>query len=216
MTRFAVTYPTLARSERIADGVMHALGITFAITGAALLIPFTAMRGEGNVTAAISVYCGILIFAFVASALYHFPPREAARGVFRRIDQFAIWLKIAGTYTPITIILGTGLSISVLWIIWALAIAGGLTKLFLRVGPPWISPLLYLAAGWLSLALLYPMATTLPPAATILVVIGGVLYTIGTGVLYLGKIRYITATWHAFVLAASGCLFAAVCVAAFA
>ncbi|MGZ9811962.1 PAQR family membrane homeostasis protein TrhA [Pseudoroseicyclus sp. H15] len=215
MTRF-VDYPQLARGERIADGVMHALGILFAITGAALLIPFTALRGDGGVTAGISVYCGILIFAFIASALYHFPPREAARGVLRRVDQFAIWLKIAGTYTPITILIGTGLSSVVLWIVWGLAIVGGAMKLFLRVGPPWLSPLLYLAAGWLSLVLIYPMVQTLPLAATILIVCGGVLYTIGTALLYLSKMRYLTATWHALVLLASGCLFAAVALAAFA
>ncbi|WP_373356134.1 hemolysin III family protein [Pseudoroseicyclus sp. CXY001] len=215
MTRFAQTYPVLARSERIADGIMHASGVLLAIVGAALLIPFAAIYSNGNV-AAISVYCGILIFAFTASALYHFPPREAARGVLRRVDQAAIWLKIAGTYTPLTLMIGTGLSTAVLWIVWGLAAVGASMKLFLRVGPPWVSPLLYLAAGWLSLALIWPMAMTFPLASTILILAGGVLYTIGTGILYLSKIRYLTATWHGFVLAASGCFFAAVAVAAFA
>lgn len=130
-------YPTYARSERVADGTMHMLGVTGAFTGAVLLTIWTVGRVSGEQTAALVVYGLALIATFIASAFYHMTPWESIRPTLRRIDHAAIYLKIAGTYTPLVVTVGSLSSYFVLVIVWALAVFGMIRKLFFckhRVG----------------------------------------------------------------------------------
>lgn len=205
-------YPAYALSERIADGVIHALGVMFAITGAVLLIIFAAQNGEGDGghIAAVAIYGGALIATFTASAFYHMTPWTTLRPVLRRIDHAAIYLKIAGTYTPLVVLIGSAFAYAILAVVWAIALGGALAKIFFWRSPGKLGPALYLLLGWLSVALVWSLAMTLPVASTALVVIGGLLYSAGVIFFTWEALRFSNAIWHGFVLAASICFFAAI------
>ena len=216
MSMIPSSYPAFARSERIADGVIHLLGVLFAVTGAVLLIIAAAFwAGTGQIVA-LSVYGGTLIATFVASAFYHMTPWERLRPTLRRIDHAAIYIKIAGTYTPLVVLIGTGFGYVVLGLVWALALIGAMLKLFFWATPGRLAPALYLLLGWLSLALIWSVAATLPFAATILIVTGGLLYTAGVIFFSWESLKFSNAIWHGFVLAGSACFFAAIALGTFA
>ncbi|WP_334065097.1 PAQR family membrane homeostasis protein TrhA [Limimaricola cinnabarinus] len=205
-------YPAYARSERIADGVIHALGVIFALSGAVLLIVFSALAAEVRAEriAAVAIYGGALVATFSASAFYHMTPWTGLRPVLRRIDHAAIYLKIAGTYTPLVVLIGSAFAYGVLAVVWIVALGGAVAKLFFWKSPGRLGPTLYLLLGWLSVALVWSLALTLPVASTALVVIGGLLYSAGVIFFLWEKLRFSNAIWHGFVLAASACFFAAI------
>lgn len=209
-------YPAYARSARIADGAIHALGAALAVTGTTLLIIFAALTAKhGTQIAAVAIYGGALTFSLIVSGLYHFTPWEQFRAPLRRMDHAAIYLKIAGTYTPIVVLIGSAFSYVVLAIVWALALAGIVSKLAFWQRPGRFGPVLYLVLGWFSLLLLWPLVQTLPVSASILCLIGGLLYSAGVIFFNWDKLTFAMPIWHGFVLAASGCFFAAICVALF-
>lgn len=203
-------YPSFTLSERIADGAVHGFGVALAIVGAVLLLVFSAGPADGAMIAALAVYAGALIATFVASASYHMTPWEPARPWLRRLDHAAIYVKIAGTYTPLVILIGTGFAYLILTAVWVLAIIGAGTKLFFWRKPSPMGAILYLILGWLSLALIWPMSQSLPLPAMILIGAGGLLYSFG--VIFFGRegLRFANAIWHVFVLAGSACFFAAI------
>jgi hemolysin III len=210
MDRDPDLYPRYGRAERIADGVMHALGVTFALTGAVLLITFAALSASGGQIAAVSVYAGALIATFTASAFYHLTPWERLRPALRRVDHAAIFLKIAGTYTPFVVLIHSAFAYAVLALVWTLALGGALLRLLKRGKLGRIQTWTYLLLGWLSLLLVWPMVQTLPVPATALVLAGGLLYSAGVIFFRWESLRFSNAIWHAFVLAASACFFAAI------
>lgn len=210
MDRDPDLYPRYGRAERIADGVMHALGVTFALTGAVLLITFAALSASGGQIAAVSVYAGALIATFTASAFYHLTPWERLRPALRRVDHAAIFLKIAGTYTPFVVLIHSAFAYAVLALVWTLALGGALLRLLKRGKLGRIQTWTYLLLGWLSLLLVWPMVQTLPVPATALVLTGGLLYSAGVIFFRWESLRFSNAIWHAFVLAASACFFAAI------
>ena len=214
MDRLPSSYPAYPRAERIADGVMHAAGVAFALTGAALLTLFAALRQPPGVALAVGVYGTALVATFVISACYHMTPWDRFRPWLRRLDHAAIYLKIAGTYTPLVALLGTGFAYAVLAVVWALALGGATLRVFFWRDPGPLGFAIYLVLGWLSLLLLRPLATTLPLGATMLVVGGGMLYTAGVIFFAWESLRFSNAIWHGFVLAASGCFFAAIALGA--
>ena len=216
MDRLPSSYPAYPRAERIADGVMHAAGVAFALTGAVLLTLFAALQQRPEVALAVGIYGVALMATFVISACYHMTPWDRFRPRLHRLDHAAIYLKIAGTYTPLVALLGTGFAYAVLAVVWALALSGASSRLFFWRDPGPLGFAIYLVLGWLSLLLLWPLATTLPLSTTVLVGVGGVLYTAGVVFFAWKSLRFSTAIWHGFVLAASGCFFAAIAVAAIA
>lgn len=205
-------YPTYARSERIADGVIHALGVIFALAGAILLVSLSAWSEEARIdrTVAVAIYGGALIATFSASAFYHMTPWTRLRPLLRRIDHAAIYFKIAGTYTPLVVLIGSAFAYAILAVVWAIALGGAVAKLFFWKSPGRLGPTLYLLMGWLSIALVWSLAMTLPVASTALVVIGGLLYSAGVIFFVWEGLRFSNAIWHGFVLAASACFFAAI------
>lgn len=215
MTRDPDIYPDYTPAERIADGTVHGLGVAFAITGGVLLIVFGAGAAGAGMVAGLSVYAAALMATFVMSACYHMTPWERVRPVLRRLDHAAIFLKIAGTYTPFVVMIGSVFGYIVLGLVWALAVIGALAKMFFWRAPGRLGTALYLVLGWLSLALVWPMVQTLPVAAVVLVGLGGVLYSLGVIFFTREDMRFSNAIWHVFVLAASGCFFAAISVGTF-
>ena len=200
-------YPSYTRSERVADGSMHAIGVTGAVLGAIALLVWSVPVASPWEIAAISVYAITLIGTFTASALYHMTPWDSIRPVLRRIDHAAIYMKIAGTYTPLVVMIGSGLAYVVLGIIWALAVIGMVLKLAFWSAPGQFGPALYLIMGWMSVVLFWSSWTDLPIGY---ITAGGLLYTVGV-VFYAAKgMRFSNAIWHGFVIAASACFFVAI------
>lgn len=203
------TYPEYARSERIADGTMHALGVAGALIGAGLLVSLM-FKSTPVQMAGLAIYAAALIGTFAASAFYHMTPWEHLRPVLRRFDHAAIYLKIAGTYTPLVVLIGTGFAYVVLGLVWVLAIAGITRKLIFWRTPGRFDPLLYLAMGWMSLALVWGLVPVMPSVAMVLIGAGGALYTCGVVFYSWESLKFSNAIWHGFVLVASTCFFAAI------
>jgi hemolysin III len=209
MSRSKTAYPVYARSERIADGTMHTLGVAFALLGAIALIAWAMMRGAGDIPA-LAVYGAAMIATFTASAFYHLTPWEALRPVLRRIDHAAIYLKIAGTFTPLAAMIATPFAYAILGLVWALAVWGIARKLFFWQEPGRFGPALYLVMGWLAVLLIPAMIRTFPVPALALLASGGLLYTVGVVFYTWDGLKYSTAIWHGFVLAAAVCFFSGI------
>lgn len=203
-------YPVYTRSERIADGSMHLIGVTLALLGAISLLIWCAQVASAWEITAVSVYAVTLVATFSASAFYHMTPWEHIRPVLRRIDHAAIYLKIAGTYTPLVIMIGSGLGYVVLAVVWVLAVIGMTLKLVFWSTPGRFGPVLYLIMGWMSIVLVRSAWEELPIG---LIVTGGLLYTVGVVFHVAEKLKFANAIWHGFVIAASACFFAAITLA---
>ena len=203
-------YPAYARSERIADGTIHALGLLFALTGATGLIVWSAVHAGAGHIAALSVYGAALIATFAASAFYHMTPWERLRPWLRRVDHAAIYLKIAGTVTPLAVLLGTPFAYTVMAAVWALAAVGMVKKLFFWQVPGRFGPALYLVMGWMGALLLVAGWSVWPGASLALIAVGGLLYTGGVVFFSWESLKFSNAIWHGFVVAASVCFFAAI------
>lgn len=204
-------YPDYSRLERVADGSMHAIGVIGATSGAALLLVWSSRVASPWEMAAIAIYAITLVATFAASAFYHMTPWESIRPVLRRIDHAAIYLKIAGTYTPLVAMIGSGLAYVTLGIVWALAIIGILLKLLFWSAPGRMGPALYLVMGWMSVVLIWSSWSKLP---TGYIIAGGLLYTVGVVFYAAKKMKFSNAIWHGFVIAASACFFAAITIGA--
>lgn len=200
-------YPTATISERIADGFMHFLGVSGAIFGTIYLLNINTL------TVPLAVYGISLTAALSASAVYNMIPYDAPRPLLRRIDHAMIYVLIAGTYTPLVVMLDTTMGYIILAIIWILALVGLTLKLFFWRKPGRFGPALYLIMGWLGIFLIWAFIPVMPSNVAWLIAAGGFLYTAGVPV-YATKERlpFSTAIWHGFVVVASACLFAAIAV----
>ncbi len=202
-----MSYPEYTKAERIADGVIHVLGVGAAIIGISLIFKYMAHQMSGGTFAATVVYALGLITMLTASATYHIAAHTWARPILRRIDHAAIYFKIAGTFTPLSVVLNTTFGYLVLAFVWALALVGAAAKLMAERGKMTTSWLPYVALGWVGVALFVPLVTVLPATSLAMVIMGGLLYTSGVIFYRWEGLRYATAIWHGFVLVASGCLF---------
>lgn len=207
MTRFILEETT---GEHIADGVLHVLGVVFAVAAASGLLTWGALSLDGPRIAASLPYVFGLIATFAFSAAYNMTLHAPIRAVLRRFDHAAIYLMIAGTYTPVALVgVGGGYGIALALTSWAIALTGIVMKLgffhrFERLGF-----VLYILQGWLALIAIGPIVAALPLAAMILLAAGGVIYTVGT-VFYHKALPYARAIWHGHVLAAAATHYAAV------
>ncbi|TDB38132.1 MAG: hemolysin III family protein [Actinobacteria bacterium] len=197
--------------EEIANAVTHGVGVGLSIAALTLLVAFAAIWGNGWHLASAIVYGVTMLLLYVSSTLYHSVPGEKARHIFKIIDHSSIYLLIAGTYTPFTLVT---LRASGGWwlfgIVWSLAIAGVALEAFWVYRPKWLSAVVYLAMGWLVVVAINPLMANLPSAGVGLLVSGGLAYTLGTIFYVLKKVPYTHAVWHLFVLAGSACHFLAV------
>ena len=196
--------------EEIANALTHGLGAVVALGAGAVLITLTALWGDGWQLAGAIVFSVALLLLYVASTLYHAIPHAGAKARLKVFDHCAIYLLIAGTYTPFTLI---GLRGDVGWLlfgtIWTLAVAGIVFKLFYTGRFKLASTLIYVAMGWIVIFAIGPMLERLDAWTLGWLFAGGVAYTLGT-VFYLSRRRYSHAVWHGFVIAGSVCHFVAV------
>ncbi|WP_313913039.1 hemolysin III family protein [Tahibacter sp.] len=197
--------------EEIANALTHGLGAVVALGAGAVLITLTALWGDGWQLAGAIVFCVALVLLYVASTLYHAISHTGAKARLKVFDHCAIYLLIAGTYTPFTLIsLRGSMGWALFAAIWTLAFAGILFKLFFTGRFKLVSTLMYIAMGWLSVPAIGPMLRQLDPWTLGWLFAGGISYTAGT-LFYLNqRIRYSHAIWHAFVIAGSVCHFVAV------
>ena len=197
--------------EEIANSVTHGIGILLSIAGMALLIVFATMYGNAWHIVSFSIFGSTLIFLYLASTLYHSLPNPSIKMIFKRIDHSAIFLLIAGTYTPFTLIHMRGAwGWTIFGIIWALALAGIILKIFTVNRFRKSSLILYIAMGWLCVIAFKEMITKIPALSLTLLMIGGIFYTSGVVFYAWKKLPYGHAIWHLFVLSGSTLHFLAV------
>lgn len=202
-----MSYPNYSRAERLADAVVHGVGVTGALIAVAALFWFWYPVMGWSTFLSTAVYAGALILMLSASAAYHLGAHTAARPLLRRIDHAAIYLKIAGTFTPLSVFLGTAFGYVILGLVWVLALAGAVAKLMAAPGRMTTGWVPQVALGWIGLALLVPLWSLLPPQSLGLITAGGVIYTVAVIFYCWESLRYANAIWHAFVLVATGCFF---------
>ncbi|MBV7379567.1 PAQR family membrane homeostasis protein TrhA [Maritimibacter dapengensis] len=196
--------------EHVADGVLHVIGVVFAVAAAAALVTWAALSLDAPRIAAAVPYVLGLIATFAFSAAYNMTLHAPIRAVLRRFDHAAIYVMIAGTYTPVALVgLGGGWGIALATASWVIALIGVAMKLVWFDRAEKLGFILYIAQGWLCLAAIGPIVAALPVAAMVLLVIGGVVYTIGT-YFYHKALPYARAIWHGHVLAAAVTHYAAV------
>lgn len=192
--------------EEIANAVTHGLGTAAAIVALTLMIVKALPALSGWQMAGIAVYGGSMISLFLSSTLYHSLTHPAAKAVLKRFDHSMIYLLIAGTYTPFLMItLQSAMAKALLVIIWSLALAGVLFKIFFVHRFKRASLITYLAMGWLSLLVVYELYEALPSPAFNLLLAGGLSYTLGAAFYAAKQYRYTHAIWHLFVLGGAAC-----------
>ncbi len=204
-------YPT--PGEKLADGLVHAVGLLAAAAGGGALLVLSLVGHVGpGLAVATSLYILCLIVMLSCSAAYNLTRPSAARPYLRRMDEAAIFLMIAGSYTPFTTQRFTGAwALSMTALVWTIAIGGVAGKLLLKQSNERLWTLVYVAFGWVALIALRPMITGVPTAALVLLVVGGLLYTTGTLFFHSEKLPYRRAIWHGFVVVAAGVHYAAIC-----
>jgi hemolysin III len=199
------------RDERW-SAITHGAGAVLGAIGGAVLITLAALWGDGWQLASAIVFSVTLILLYTASAFYHAAPfKTALKARLKILDHCAIYLLIAGTYTPISLV---GLREHGGWwlfgAIWTLAVGGVVFKLLTRGRFKLLSTLIYVAMGWLAIVAIKPMTEQLSTWALVWIFSGGVAYTLGTLFYMSRRIRYTHTIWHGFVLAGSALHFAAV------
>ncbi len=200
-------YPVYTRAERIADGLVHAFGVSAALIGVMVLYSYMAPQIGSGLRMATLIYVLSLIAMLSASMIYHLAAYTSARPLLRRLDHAAIYLKIAGTFTPLSVILGTFYGYLVLACVWALALIGMVGKLTTKRGRMTTGWWPYLALGWVGVALFIPLTGVLARDSLMLLFIGGLLYTTGVIFYRWEGLKYANAIWHGFIVIASGCFF---------
>jgi hemolysin III len=205
------------RRERLADGLVHVLGISASVAGAvALAVLAIAYALPALSAASLGIYGTGLVAVFCCSAAYHLSREGRAKALLRRFDHAAIYVKIAGTYTPFALVkLGDPTGIMLFGLVWAITAVGATAKLLLPGRLVAMSYVLYLSQGWAIVAVWEPFSATVSTRVMVLLAVGGILYTVGVVFHLWERLRFHNAIWHAMVLAASACHFAAIvdCVA---
>ena len=197
--------------EEVAHSVTHGIGLLGAVAGLALLIVLAAATRDPWRITACAIYASTLVLLYGTSTLYHALSATRARDLFRVLDHSAIYLLIAGTYTPFALVSLRGpWGWTLLAIVWSLALAGVTMKAVFGARWPIISTALYIAMGWVVIIAVKPLVAHVPPAGIAWLVAGGLAYTGGVVFYAWTKLRYSHAIWHLFVLAGSVCHYIAV------
>ena len=192
--------------EEIANSVSHGLGLLIALVSGPVLV--TAAARQGGLTAIIGsgIFTLTLVLLYLTSTLYHALPHNKAKRLFQVFDHAAIFLLIAGTYTPFTLgVLHGGWGWVLLALVWGLAAVGVGVKVISGIRYPRLSTYLYIGMGWLALIAIRPVWLSVPLGGIMWLVAGGVAYTAGVGFFAAEQRRYSHFVWHLFVLAGSIC-----------
>jgi hemolysin III len=197
--------------EEISNAISHAVGLTAALVAAPFLIVSTIRHGNPWTIAGSGIFAGTMVLLYMASTLYHALPMGKAKRVFRVLDHGAIFILIAGTYTPFTLgVLRGPWGWTLLFLVWSLAIAGVTAKAVGGIRRPRLSAGLYLTMGWLILIAIRPLWSQMPSSGILWLLAGGIAYTSGVGFFAAVRVRYAHFVWHLFVIAGATCHYFAV------
>jgi hemolysin III len=201
-----------SKGEELANSISHGVGLIAVIAGIPFLILHAVRDGEARSIVGVSIFAVTMVLLYLGSTLYHALPPGKAKEVFQIIEHSAIYLLIAGTYTPFTLgVLHGAWGWTLLGLIWSFALAGVLLKILGRMSHPVISTGLYLLMGWLIVIAADPMYARLPAPGIALLVAGGVAYTAGVAFFVTdARLRYGHFVWHLFVMAGTACHYFAV------
>ncbi|GAB4520058.1 MAG: hemolysin III family protein [Roseibium sp.] len=201
--------PTLA--EVIADGAVHVVGIGLGLAASIVLAATMWNAGDPARQATVMIYAACLMAMLICSALYNMFAHDNKSGILRRLDHAAIFLMIAGTYTPLAaMIIGGWTGGLLLAVVWTGAVAGAIVKLFHLTGLDKLSVPIYLGLGWVVVFAVNPLLEKASAFGFHMILAGGLLYTVGTLFYAWKRLPFQNAIWHAFVLAAAVCHFTAV------
>ena len=193
--------------EELANIATHGFGLLASLVAFPVLVMFAAGAGDAGVVVGVSIFSVTLVGAYAASTIYHAMPSGPRRVFWRRVDQAAVYLLIAGTYTPLALgALRGPWGWTLLTIVWLAAAVGITAKLGLRTEAPRLETITYLAMGWLAVFAIQPLLQRIGWAGFLWLLAGGVAYTIGSVFLVCqSRIRYGHCAWHVFVLGGSTC-----------
>jgi hemolysin III len=203
--------PAYSPGEELAHVATHGLGAIASGAGLAVLLVYSAWFGDAWHVVSTAIFGATMILLYAASTAYHASSSPRTRHAAKVLDHASIYLLIAGTYTPFTLLAlrgpwGWGLFAAV----WLLALVGVGMEAFWVYRPKWVSAVVYLAMGWMVVLAGRRLVDALPPGALALLVTGGLLYSLGTVFYVMKRVRYAHAVWHGFVLGGSTCHFLAV------
>lgn len=191
------------KGERF-NSISHLIGAVFALVGLTVLVVFASQQGDPWKIVSFSIYGTTLFLLYTVSTLYH-SWRGSAKHLFQKLDHVAIYLLIAGTYTPFTLITLRGpWGWSLFGVVWGLAIAGIVLDSLHRKGKRTLQIIIYVLMGWIIVIAMYPLTQNLPTGGLVWLITGGVFYTGGIGFYVLDKkVHHGHGIWHLFVLAGS-------------
>jgi len=196
--------------EAIANSITHGLGLGLAIAGLTVLVVFAALRGSAWAVTGCSIYGGTLVLLYLASTLYHALPGHTTKRIFEVLDHCAIYLLIAGTYTPfVFIVMRNPLGWALFGVVWGMAITGIVLRAVHLGGGPIVRVSLYVGMGWAAMAGGLPLWRALTPRGFAWLVGGGLCYTVGV-LFFAWPRRYFHAVWHLFVMGGSICHYFAI------
>jgi len=200
-----------SRAERVADAVLHVLGVSAALVAVPVMITLAAVwHGDVPTVGAAAVYGTSLVCMLLASALYHMLEVPSWKEILRRLDHAAIYVKIAGTYTPFAVLLGGDHAVMILVGIWSAALVGVTLKVVAPGRFEWLTLGLYLAMGWAVVVVGQPIIAGLATASWVLIIVGGALYTVGVVFHLWDRLPFQNVIWHGHVLVASFVFYAAI------
>lgn len=203
--------PRYSLREEIASSITHGIGIVLAIAGLAVLVAFAALNGDAWHVVGCSIFGAALILCFTTSTLYHSVQAERVKRLLRTLDHSAIFLLIAGTYTPFLLVnLRGAWGWSLFAVIWTLTFLGIVLRLVLNGRLHGLVVSLYLAMGWIVVVAVQPLLERVATGGLILLAAGGLAYTAGVAFYKWRRLPYNHAIWHGFVLAGSTLHFFAV------
>ena len=205
-----MTRPPSVREE-VANAISHGVGFVVALAALPFLLLDSVRGGDAIDVTGVAVFGGTMVLVYLSSTIYHSVPMGRAKNVFRTLDQGAIFLFVAGSYTPFALgVLRGGWGWSLLVMAWTLAAAGLVLLATGALSRPAVINAVYLAMGWLGLLVLRPLWDRAPLPAVLLLVTGGICYTVGVGFLTARRLPYRHFIWHLWVIAGTACHFAAV------
>lgn len=200
-----------SRGEEIANSVSHGIGLVAALAGTPVLLVAAGRHGTPADIVAAAIFAATMVLLYLASTIYHAVPHSPAKNVFRMIDHGAIFLLIAGTYTPFTLgVLRGAWGWSLFGVVWGLAVMGVALKAINALRHPVLSTALYITMGWLAVVAVRPFWLRMPVEGSMLLLAGGIAYTGGVAFYATKRMRYGHFLWHLCVLAGTVCHYLAV------
>lgn len=202
---------TQTRGEEIANSISHGAGFVAALVGLPFLVIEAMRHGDPAVIVGASIFGAAAVLLYFASTMYHALPVCQAKRFFRLLDHMAIFLLIAGTYTPFTLgVLRGAWGWTLLGLVWSMAVAGVILKTQFGVRYRRLSTLFYLAMGWLIVVAIVPLWQSMPGWGLFWLACGGLAYTVGVIFYAMDRVPYFHFVWHLFVVVGTACHFVAV------